>query len=319
MILTTRFSRRFLLIVVAASSGMFAQEMVSRISSAGDQPVALAGASHRSWQSAESFYQNHPGVFRSNTPERPEVALTDPVESAVAEYPVHATAEPTLAQPATIPSPDLVAVMAQNPFESLSGPSNDASPVDSAPPEIAYSAPFAEPSDSPNDGEPPETEESSVFDPYQVAMAGETPPVERRPASIPDFEQSGQGVLPPPADRIPDLDGEDADLLLPPWQRRPMGSPSDFADARGTSPSTTPGAHSDAMRYASPEQLVRERGIERGQQLQRRLEARRWLGYSPLRPPVVGSPFTSGDQMRPVVVFVPRTVVVQQEPFASDR
>jgi hypothetical protein len=31
--------------------------------------------------------------------------------------------------------------MAQNPFESLSGPSNDASPVDSAPPEIAYSAP----------------------------------------------------------------------------------------------------------------------------------------------------------------------------------
>lgn len=298
MILTTRFSRRFLLIVVAASSGMFAQEMVSRISSAGDQPVALAGASHRSWQSAESFYQNHPGVFRSNTPERPEVALTDPVESAVAEYPVPATAEPTLAQPATIPSPDLVAVMAQNPFESLSGPSNDASPVDSA---------------------PPETEESLVFEPYQVAMAGETPPVERRPASIPDLEQSGQGVLPPPADRIPDLDGEDADLLLPPWQRRPMGRPSDFADARGTSPSTTPGAHSDAMRYASPEQLVRERGIERGQQLQRRLEARRWLGYSPLRPPVVGSPFTSGDQMRPVVVFVPRTVVVQQEPFASDR
>jgi hypothetical protein len=299
MILRTRFSRGLLLIAVAASSGMFAQEMVSRISSAGDQPAVLAGVgSHRVWQSAESFYQSHPGVFRSNTPEPSVVALTDPVESAVAEYPVHETAEPTLAQPATIPSPDLVAVMAQNPFESLSGPSSDASPVDSA---------------------PPETEESSVFDPYQVAMADEAPPVERRPASIPDLEQSGQGVLPPPADRIPDLDGEDAELLLPPWQRRPMGSPSDFADARGTSPPTIAGAHSDAMRYASPEQLVRERGIERGQQLQRRLEARRWLGYSPLRPPVVGSPFTSGDQMRPVVVFVPRTVVVQQEPSASDR
>jgi hypothetical protein len=310
MILRTRFSRRLLLIVVAASSGMFAQEMVSRISSAGDQPVALARTSHRSWQSAESFYQDHPGVFRSNRPERPEVALTDPVESAVAEYPVHADAEPTLAQPATVPSPELVAVMAQNPFESLSGPSNDASPVDSAPPEIAYSAPFTEPS---------ETEESSVFDPYQVAMAAEAPPVERRPASIPDFQRNNRDVLPPPADRIPDLDGEDADLLLPPWQRRPAGSPSDLAESRGSVPVATAGFHADAMRYASPEQLVRERGIERGQQLQRRIEARRLLGYSPLRPPVVGSPFTNGDQVRPVVVFMPRTVVVQQEPFASDR
>lgn len=323
MILTTRFSRRLLLIAIAASTGMFAQEMVSRISSAGDQPVTTASVSHRSWLSAESYYREHPGVFRSDSPAPPAMPLTDPAESAVAEYPVEAAAEPTATQPEESPSPELVAVMAPNPFESLSEPPNDDAPAEIVSPEVVSTEPTADLSGAPHVAESSEIETSTALDSYRIAMAAEAPPVERRPASIPDLEQNDRGVLPPPADRVPELDELDADVLLPPWQRRPAGSPSDFVDStptRGSIPAPASGSYVDGTRYASPEQLVRERGIERGQQLQRRLEARRLLGYSPLRPPVQASPFTSGDSIRPVVVFVPRTVVVvQPEPSASER
>ncbi len=323
MIPTTRFSRRLLLIAIAASTGMFAQEMVSRISSAGDHPVATAGASHRSWLSAESYYREHPGVFRNDPPEPLAMPLTGSDEPAVAESPVEAAAAPTVIQPEEPPSPELVAVMAPNPFESLAGPPSDDAPTDMVVPEVVSAETSVDQPNTPDVGESSDSGESAFLDTNRFAMAAEAPAVERRPASIPDLEPGDVNVLPPPADRRPDLDGVDADVLLPPWQRRPAGSPSDFVDstpARGPAPSVAAGASPDGMRYATPEQLVRERGIERGQQLQRRLEARRLLGYSPLRPPVQASPFTSGDPIRPVVVFVPRTVVVvQPESSASDR
>lgn len=302
---------------------MFAQEMVSRISSAGDQPTATASVSHRSWLSAESYYREHPGVFRSDPPTPLTTPLTGSDEAAVVEHPVEAVAAPTEVQPEESPSPELVAVMAPNPFESLSAPSSDDASADRVVPEVVSTDRSDDLPSAPHAGESSEIEQFPVLDAQRFAMAAEVPLVERRPASIPDLELNDRGVLPPPADRTPDWDGVDADVLLPPWQRRPAGSPSDFVEstpARGPASSVANGAQTDGMRYASPEQLVRERGIERGQQLQRRLEARRLLGYSPLRPPVQASPFTSGDSIRPVVVFVPRTVVVvQPEPPASDR
>jgi hypothetical protein len=275
MVLRSRFSRGFLLIMLAGSVGMFAQEMVSRLSLAGDHPLALASVSGWSWQSAEAFYQGHPGVFWE------QIAQSEPDFSV-------------------------------------------------APASVVPDAPHNEGVASTNGVDPSPAADYAAVDAYQFAAVEEPEPiVELRPASMPNVEPKEPAELPAPEVRVPEIpaaelaapelpasevDRPEPEVLLPPSPQRRVRGPVELVESASDPagmPVAAPSAHSD-RRYADPAELVRQRGIERGQQLQRRLEAQRMMGYHSLRPPVQASPFTSGDQIRPVVIIVPRTVVVQQ-------
>jgi hypothetical protein len=60
-----------------------------------------------------------------------------------------------------------------------------------------------------------------------------------------------------------------------------------------------------AMRYVDPMDLVRQRAVERAENRRRRIEARKWMGYDPLRPPVTAVPYTSAPETRPALVVIP--------------
>jgi hypothetical protein len=289
MVLTRRFSRGFLFIAFAASFGMFAQEMVTRILFAGDHPSAQASASSRSWRSAESYYSEHPGIPRAQDPPPSEASVSDLAESALAEPAIEEFVARTVVQPETSSMEEPVSVLAPAPSESWAAATNGSDVCS--------------------------TDEPTVPDTYQFAAADEPPPVtERRPASIPSLVPTEPAELPPPAVRVSESQQPDSEMLPAPSPPRRVRGPMDVAKSDPDYPmlqNPDPSAHSHT-RYADPAELRRQRGIERGQQLQRRIELQRLLGYHPSRPPVEASPFTSGDPIRPVVIIVPRTVVVQQ-------
>ncbi len=68
--------------------------------------------------------------------------------------------------------------------------------------------------------------------------------------------------------------------------------------------------HYDSSRYSEidPARLVRERALLRAEERRKRIEAWKWMGYSPLRPPVGATPFMQGDSRRPAVIVVPYVV-----------
>ncbi len=294
MVLTRWFSRSLVLIVLAGSVGMFAQEMVSRMLMAKDQPLAMTKAAGPTWLSAESHYRQHPGIFRQSPIAIAESPMIDAIDatSETGEVESLVTTRSSLEEGASTKestpvvahrSCEPVLVASLRPEQVLAGARYDDEPV-TAPPV------------------PPEPIEPSPVAP------------ERRPPTIPDFGPAQAAELPSPEPRESEIaEPKLPEVYLPPPRSR-TPRPAQIAE---TAPAPdTPGypvaSPHDSSRYIDPAELVRQRGIERGQQLQRRLEARRMMGYHTLRPPVDASPFTSGDPIRPVVIVVPRTVVVQQ-------
>ena len=63
-----------------------------------------------------------------------------------------------------------------------------------------------------------------------------------------------------------------------------------------------------ASRYVDPSDLVRQRAVERAENRRMRIEARKWLGYDPLRPAVNAMPYTSSSNIRPALVVIPFVV-----------
>jgi hypothetical protein len=61
----------------------------------------------------------------------------------------------------------------------------------------------------------------------------------------------------------------------------------------------------DAGRYVSPAELVRERAVERGEQRRQRVEIRKWLGISPLRPSVMAVPYTTVEEPQQLLLVAP--------------
>ncbi len=323
MILTSLFSRGFLLITIAASAGMFAQEMVSRLSSAEEQRSDSARTAQLAWQSAEAFYASNPRVQRMFCRAPGEANPSQVVIARRENEPLTGTGTNCDApRPDSIPSDRAVAVMTQSPHWTQTEPMQETEysyiPRDSSASSLADSGANRESS-------PPTTpvahapiDIDSIPESSLIAMADQPTPNADPPRDLTDVaEPDVTDILPPPAINRA---GSGASSL-PPWQDR---SPRPKLEGPGASPDpgalTTGGIapHSHDLRYIDPEQLIRERAIERGRQRERRLEARRWLGYSPLRPPVQASPFTSGEP-RPIVVFVPRPVVVIEELPASER
>ncbi len=290
MVLTRWFSRSLVLIALAGSFGMFAQEMVSRMLMAHDQPGAMTSTIGPTWQSAESFYGHHLGVFRQPLVALAESSLIDTIDASTetAEVESFVAKESNLAE--TIDSAESAPVMAQSSPE----------------PVLVASVMPAQPAAD-------EPAIAPIVPPEPVDPSPELP--ERRPPTIPDFGPAQAAELPPPEPRKPEFDEPVLpEVYLPPQRPRTRPRPAEIAESApvpDTSAYPIASPH-DASRYLDPAELVRQRGIERGQQLQRRLEARRMMGYHSLRPPVDASPYSSGDPIRPVVIVVPRTVVVHQ-------
>lgn len=64
----------------------------------------------------------------------------------------------------------------------------------------------------------------------------------------------------------------------------------------------------DRIGYPDPAEAVQRRAQLRAEERRRRIEAWKWLGYSPLRPPVGATPFMEGDSRRPAVIIIPYVV-----------
>ncbi|TVS11959.1 MAG: hypothetical protein EA424_23105 [Planctomycetaceae bacterium] len=290
MVLTRWLSRSLVLIALAGSFGMFAQEMVSRMLMADDQPVAMTSTIGPTWQSAESFYGHHPGVFRQPSVALAQSPLIDTIDASIETAEVESFVAKESNPAETIDSAESAPVMAQSSPEPVL---------------VASVMPAQSAADGPGS--------APIVPPEPVDPSPELP--ERRPPTIPDFGPAQAADLPPPEPRKPELDEPVLpEVYLPPRRPRTPPRPAEIAESAPV-PDAAAYPHAsphDASRYLDPAELVRQRGIERGQQLQRRLEARRMMGYHSLRPPVDASPYSSGNPIRPVVIVVPRTVVVQQ-------
>ena len=120
-------------------------------------------------------------------------------------------------------------------------------------------------------------------------------------------------VLPPPApDAEPRVPGDnfgkfadDPSYVAPPRSSvRPPLPASMTAPAGRTYLDATAG---QASRYVNPSDLVRDRAVARGEQRRQRIETRKWLGISPLRPAVDSTPFTAVEQPAQLLLVVPDT------------
>ena len=328
MILTNLVSRGFLLIAIAASAGMVAQEMVSRASTADEPRADASRPAQEAWRSAEAFYQSSSLARQMFAQVQPKPLTTQLADAeAVAEPQPGATTAFDPTKPATIPSQRPMAIVAQSPHPGYteSWNANGYSQSEAESPYSSTTDPGACTESSSATAIAASTSPVELGDEetVSIALADERPPIGDREAAPPDeTELDHADMLPPPALRKAQPDTIKADALLPPWQDAFASGPFDNdappADGAMGEPAARNSFPHDA-RYIDPGQLVRERAIERGQQRQQRLDARRRLGYSPLRPPVQASPFTSGDQLRPIVVLMPAIVVIQEETSASER
>jgi hypothetical protein len=205
MVLIRRFSRGFLFIAVAASFGMFAQEMVSRILLAGDHPSAQASASSRSWRSAESYYSSHPGIVREQE--------TSPVggdSGRSGRIGTRGTCHRGVCRTDHSPVRDQFDGRAS----SGDGPQS---------PALLGGA-------TSDDLDACSTDAPTLPETYQFAAVDDPPPVtERRPASIPSLVPTETAELPAPEVRATESQPPDAELLPPPSPPRRVRGPMDVA------------------------------------------------------------------------------------------
>jgi hypothetical protein len=118
-------------------------------------------------------------------------------------------------------------------------------------------------------------------------------------------------VLPPPAPDVEPRVGsdnfgkfvEDPSYVAPPRSSVRAPLPAGMAARAGqTYLDATAGQSS---RYASPSDLVRDRAVARGEQRRQRIETRKWLGITPLRPAVDSTPYTAVEQPAQLLLVVP--------------
>jgi hypothetical protein len=151
------------------------------------------------------------------------------------------------------------------------------------------------------------------------ALAG--PESNEPSADMPEVEPAGDAlaadqaaeVLPPPAPDVePRVGGDNFGKFAdePSYTAPPRSSirpplPAGMAAPAGrTYLDATAGQSS---RYATPSDLVRDRAVARGEQRRQRIETRKWLGISPLRPAVDSTPYTTVEQPAQLLLVVPDT------------
>jgi hypothetical protein len=146
----------------------------------------------------------------------------------------------------------------------------------------------------------------------QTEFSPPTPTARTPSKAVPEREPNVVHFLPPPSRRAASRDLDDrgglsnrskrAGFSRTPFDVKPPASQRTVSAVHPVVPSYEP------TRYANGAEAVRRRAEIRAEERRRRIEARKWLGYSPLRPPVGATPFTGGDSTRPLVITVPIVV-----------
>jgi len=276
-------------ITMAVGAGLFAQQAAHKISSGSEDKQVGSLAGLELFCSAEGYYLAGRFQGSANVTEPPDESLASPLTDD----------SPLLAASEVLPE------AAAEPTESPE-PMEPAVEAEILPPEFAISPPAEEG--------------------IEQEMAVETAAVAQGPSQAVDPEQPLSAPIAPVL-----ADGGMAEVLPPPAPDLPLSIPGDrFAKpaedvAHGQAPPATvrpplpssiaaPAARTyhDAMpspsgRYVSPSDLVRERAMARGEQLRQRVETRKWLGSSPLRPAIDATPYTAADEPQQLILVVPST------------
>jgi len=277
-----------LFITMAMGAGMFAQQAAHKVSAGSEYKQVGSLAVLELFCSAEGYYLA--GRFQGpvGVAELSDDALSSPLADeallmAVTEGPPEAALE-------SWKSPEPMELAMEAPI---------------APPELTVSAPTAE---------PPEREmvaETAAVagSPAEPADSGPFPPE----LAVPALADGGMAeILPPPAPDMPlAVPGNSFDNLADDpsnggasrsAERMPF--PASIADfPRRTYADTAPSSES---RYVSSSDLLRERAMARGEALRQRVETRKWLGVSPLRPTIGSTPYTTADEPQ-LLLVVPST------------
>jgi hypothetical protein len=273
---------------LAAAAGMFSQQVASKFSSASEeaQVVTLADMDHCS--TAEDFYRA--GRFR---PSVDVVLAQSPAEeTGVAEAPTEKipsgegygeTTSRGTEQTAILNVADATPEIPKD--EATASRMDETCQVEN--PEVLVVATLPRANDSvpaESVASEPEVAEPQPAEAETASVPAEAVPVARDARGFGEFPEEPQTVPTIPPERT----------------RASAGVP---LVRQSEPPFYGPSVPESSRRYADPAELVRQRAALRGEELRRRVETRRWLGISPLRPNVDAFPYSSlPSQTRVVVV-----------------
>ncbi len=279
---------------------MFSQEVVSKISDSPKEPAVVSTDASSDWDTAERYYRN--GRFQCIASASETVGVEQIASSARADdTPVVFISAIVQAEEPEVPSDQTPLPAATEPVDppALSPLASASEPIATLPDEVPGTA----------DHEP------SVFD----ALVQEDEPVETEVNVMSQAEAEPQ----------PQPKNGEIDVLPLPLGERAQGvagfgvfsdkagapksgvsqSDSGVASERQftqTDPYRVPAGHS--MRYVDPKDLVRQRAVEKAENRRRRIEARKWMGYDPLRPNVTAVPYMAVPATHPALVVIPFVV-----------
>ena len=271
---------------------MFSQQVVTKFFMAdGDAAPVLAGHTDY-WSTAESYYGK--GCFR-------QVALfsTRPDELCDEEIAATDKADPPTVEAEGQQAPEV----------------GESEPIAAAPPSPEPGPPVVESvvTDRSREAEMP-VAPAELDEPRVVVSDPVQPILEMPPAPKPDQKLApGEiDVLPLPVREETVEDSTQFGMFADQPVTSPRGTPqaesgTEYQEGFAQQgPYGVPSGHS--MRYVDPKDLVRQRAIERAENRRMRIEARKWLGYDPLRPAVNPLPYFTTDAMRPAFIVVPLVV-----------
>lgn len=309
-----------LFLVVAMVAGMFAQQTAHKFSAASEDQQVGSLAGIELFCSAEGYYLA--GHYQPATVES-EVPVSTPPSPDSNDEPVLIAAETPPASPSEPPAEPAAspAEPATSPAEPAASPAESEKPADDSVPPTPQLVSDEPP---PMEAEPAPTAEEN---PASVPLAEATP---AQPAADASEPKAPESVDAPP------LNAAVTEVLPPPTpEQEPRSSGSEFGafdespsyvaptrtPSRPPRPATIamPGdrtyfdaASADAGRYVTPADLVRERAVSRGEQRRQRIETRKWLGISPLRPTVAAIPYTRVEEPQQLLLVAPRVSATVQ-------
>ena len=310
-------------VAIAMGAGMFAQQAAHKVSAASEDKQVNSLVGLELFCSAEGYYlagrfngspraaQSSPASPVLQTEEvQPLVAANDPPsDNALPQTePVADTAPPALELAAATEAPAMPAVPEAVP-ETVPAAETPAVPAAETPVEASVAADVGS---APTATEPSMPE--ALAGPESNEPSADMPEVDApEPAGDALAADQAAEVLPPPAPDVePRVGGDnfgkfadEPSYTAPPRSsiRPPM--PAGMAAPAGrTYLDATAGQSS---RYATPSDLVRDRAVARGEQRRQRIETRKWLGISPLRPAVDSTPYTTVEQPAQLLLVVPDT------------
>lgn len=279
-------------IAVAVGAGMFAQQAAHKVSAASEDRQVNSLVGSEVLCSAEDYYLA--GRFDA------AALAAEPTSSDPASRPIDE--QPLLADNGS-PAGDVPPLVA--PEIDNTPPVMELASKGGALPGMADSLPAA----SDGAGQPPPETVAAAESPEPAAAPPEAAAPELAGAAV--NTAAPAEVLPPPApDTVPGADrggfdsvAEDRATVVPsPATIRAPLPPAISAPANSTYYNATADRGS---RYATPADLVRERAIARGEQRRQRVETRKWLGISPLRPTVDSTPYSMVEQPAQLLLVVP--------------